>query len=32
MKKKVLNLLKKIGHAYVKGVNEIYGPMYGCRL
>jgi len=30
--KKIKNLLKKIGRAYIKGVNEIYGPMYGCRL
>ena len=30
--KKIKNLLKKIGHAYIKGINEIYGPLYGCRI
>ena len=30
--KKIKNLLKKIGRAYIKGVNEIYGPLYGCKL
>lgn len=28
MAKKVLKLFKKIGRAYMKGINEIYGPMY----
>ena len=30
--RKLKNLLKKVGRAYIKGVNEIYGPIYGCRL
>lgn len=31
MAKKVLNLFKKIGHAYMRGVEEVYGPMYNCK-
>lgn len=31
MTKKVLNLLKKIGRAYMKGAAEMYGQMYNCR-
>lgn len=31
MKKKVLNLFKRIGNAYMKSVEEIYGPMYNCK-
>ena len=28
MAKKVLNLFKKIGRAYMRGAMEVYGPMY----
>ena len=31
MAKKILNLLKKIGKAYMKGATEIYGPMLDRR-
>ncbi len=31
MAKKVLNLFKRLGHAYMKGVQEVYGPMFNCK-
>ena len=31
MAKKVLNLLKKIGRAYMRGAVEVYGPMIDRR-
>ena len=31
MARKVKNLLKKIGIAYMKGVQEVYGPIYNCK-
>lgn len=30
MAKKVLNLFKKLGNAYMKSVEEVYGPMFNC--
>jgi len=30
--KKVKNLLKKLGKAYMKGTMELYGPVINCRL
>ena len=31
MAKKVLNLFKRLGNAYMKSVEEIYGPMFNCK-
>lgn len=30
--KKVKNLFKKIGHVYVKGFNQTYGPVIKCGI
>lgn len=27
MARKVKNLLKRLGHAYMRGANELYGPL-----
>lgn len=32
MAKKVLNLFKRLGRAYMKAAFEVYGPMYNCSL
>lgn len=32
MVRKVKNLLKKIGRAYMRGAMELYGPVINCKL
>lgn len=32
MAKKVLNIFKKIGRAYMEGATQLYGPIVECKI